>query len=64
MSFIAVIHDRTTKCVLESQLAEAQKMESVGQPAVGIAHEITIEIPLTPKTTEVQDACEETSSIC
>ena len=44
MSFIAVIHDRTKKCALESQLAVAQKMESVGQLAAGIAHEINTPI--------------------
>ncbi|MEM7561385.1 MAG: PAS domain S-box protein [Planctomycetota bacterium] len=44
VSFIAVIHDRTKKCALESQLAVAQKMESVGQLAAGIAHEINTPI--------------------
>lgn len=38
--FTAVVRDLTHRKMLESQLAHAQKMESVGQLAAGIAHEI------------------------
>ncbi len=38
--FLAVKEDITERKALESQLAHAQKMESIGQLAAGIAHEI------------------------
>lgn len=41
---IAIIRDRTKRKQLEAQLALAQKMESVGQLAAGIAHEINTPI--------------------
>ena len=41
---IAFVRDRTKRKHLESQLALAQKMESVGQLAAGIAHEINTPI--------------------
>ena len=41
---IAMIRDRTSRVQLESQLALAQKLESVGQLAAGIAHEINTPI--------------------
>ena len=41
---IAIIRDRSKRKQLESQLAFAQKMESVGQLAAGIAHEINTPI--------------------
>ena len=41
---IAFVRDRTKRKNLESQLALAQKMESVGQLAAGIAHEINTPI--------------------
>lgn len=41
---IAFVRDRTKRKHLETQLAFAQKMESVGQLAAGIAHEINTPI--------------------
>ena len=41
---VAIIRDRTQQKQLERQLALAQKMESVGQMAAGIAHEINTPI--------------------
>lgn len=37
---VCLIHDITEKKALESQLLQAQKLESIGQLAAGIAHEI------------------------
>jgi PAS domain S-box-containing protein len=39
-NFIAIVRDLTEKKMLETQLLQAQKMESIGQLAAGIAHEI------------------------
>jgi PAS domain S-box-containing protein len=39
-SFVAVKRDVTRQRALEKQLGEAQKLESIGQLAAGIAHEI------------------------
>ncbi len=38
--FVAIITDITERKYLEQQLAQAKKMESIGQLAAGIAHEI------------------------
>jgi PAS domain S-box-containing protein len=38
--FVAIKRDVTQEKILESQLVQAQKMESIGQLAAGIAHEI------------------------
>ena len=42
--FLATIRDITTRKALESQLAQAQKLESIGQLAAGVAHEINTPI--------------------
>ena len=44
VSFTAMVRDLTRRKQLETQLAHAQKMESVGQLAAGIAHEINTPI--------------------
>lgn len=40
----AIVRDLTRRKLLESQLAQAQKLESVGQLAAGIAHELNTPI--------------------
>jgi len=40
VGFWGTAHDETERLILESQLAQAQKLESIGQLAAGIAHEI------------------------
>lgn len=42
--YTALMRDRTRRLQLETQLSHAQKMESVGQLAAGIAHEINTPI--------------------
>ncbi len=42
--FLAMIRDLTLRKELESQLAQSQKLEAVGQLAAGIAHEINTPI--------------------
>lgn len=42
--FVALVRDLTRRKMLESRLSQSQKMESVGQLAAGIAHEINTPI--------------------
>lgn len=42
--YIALLRDQTTRHLLEARLLQAQKMESIGQLAAGIAHEINTPI--------------------
>lgn len=42
--YVAFVHDLTDVRLLERQLAQAQKLESVGQLAAGMAHEINTPI--------------------
>lgn len=44
MRLVCVFRDITERQLLESQLAQAQKLESIGQLAAGIAHEINTPI--------------------
>ena len=55
--FVAIITDITDRKQLESQLMQAKKMESIGQLAAGIAHEINTPAQFVGDNTRfVQDA--------
>ncbi|MDX1480568.1 MAG: MHYT domain-containing protein [Woeseiaceae bacterium] len=55
--FVAIITDITERKNLESQLMQAKKMESIGQLAAGIAHEINTPAQFVGDNTRfVQDA--------
>lgn len=50
--FIFLCSDITQRKILESRLAQAQKLESIGQLAAGIAHEINTPIQYVDNNTE------------
>ncbi len=55
--FVAIVTDITQRKDLETQLAQAQKMQSIGQLAAGIAHEINTPAQFVGDNTRfVQDA--------
>lgn len=57
--------DVTEKRLLEMQLAQAQKLESIGQLAAGIAHEINTPIQYVGNNTRfMQEAFEALSGLC
>lgn len=54
-----LIEDITERKLLETQLAQAQKLEAMGQLAAGIAHEINTPIQYVGDNTRfVQDSCQ------
>ncbi|ANO50528.1 MHYT domain-containing protein [Woeseia oceani] len=55
--FVGIVNDITSMVDLESQLAQAKKMESIGQLAAGVAHEINTPAQYVGDNTKfVQDA--------
>ena len=57
MGFLLLAADVTERKLLESQLAQAQKLESIGQLAAGIAHELNTPIQYVGDNTRfLQDA--------
>jgi len=59
-----LLSDITERRVLESQLRQAQKLESIGQLAAGIAHEINTPLQYVSDNTRfVQDGCRELTAM-
>ena len=54
-AYMGLIHDLTRRKQLETQLSHAQRMESVGQLAAGIAHEINTPIQYVGDNTRFLD---------
>ena len=50
--FVALLEDITRRRMLESQLSQAQKLESIGQLAAGVAHEINTPIQYVGDNTQ------------
>lgn len=58
--FVEIVEDITERKLLESQLAQAQKLESIGQLAAGVAHEINTPIQyIGDNTNFLKDSFEE-----
>lgn len=56
--------DITERKILETQLLQAQKLESIGQLAAGVAHEINTPVQyVTDNTFFLEDSCSEISGI-
>lgn len=64
VTFSGIVRDLTRRKVLEQQLAHAQKMESVGQLAAGVAHELNTPIQfVSDNTSFLKSSFEEVGSI-
>ena len=62
--FTILIRDLTKRQLLEARLRQAQKMESIGQLAAGIAHEINTPIQYVGDNTRfVQEACDDLTEV-
>ncbi len=63
--YVAIVTDITARKDLEMQLLQAQKMQSIGQLAAGIAHEINTPAQFVGDNTRfVQDAFKDLINLC